>query len=77
MNPYIILTIGFIIGYAIAKLTTKKSHPQPSGGQPQPSPKEKEVEDRTEKIITYIREKGEVSNNDIQDLFGILCKNLI
>ena len=71
--PATIITffLGIIIGYAIArltggqaKLTTKKSHPQPSQ-------KEKEIEERTQKIITYIREKGEVSNDDIQALLGI------
>ena len=72
---------AIIIGYAIAllcqgyggqaKITSKKSHPQPSGGQAHPTPKEKEIEERTQKIITYIREKGEVSNDDIQALLGI------
>jgi len=75
------IIIGIIIGYAIAllrqgyggqaKITSKKSHLQPSGGQDQSTPKEKEIEERTQKIITYIREKGEVSNDDIQALLGI------
>ena len=38
-------------------------------GTPQPTPKE--IEERTQKIITYIHEKGEVSNDDIQALLGI------
>jgi len=71
MDIFFTLIIGIVLGFLLAKLTTKKPQPRLSGGQPQPTPKEKEIEDRTQKIITYIREKGEVSNDDIQALLGI------
>ena len=64
MDIFFTLIIGIVLGFVLAKLTTKKP-------EIHPTPKEKEIEERTQKIITYIREKGEVSNDDIQDLLGI------
>jgi len=63
MNPYIILIIGIIIGFALAWFLKKP--------KPQMSEEEKNKQKRNQKIVEYIREQGEASNDDIQELLGI------
>lgn len=60
MNPIIIFILGIIAGFAIAKLTTKKS-------KPALNPKQK----GKQKIIEHIKENQKITNNEVEELLGV------
>jgi Fic family protein len=71
--PATIITfvIGIIIGFAIARITSKK--PQASAGQATGIGKSMQAqisakEERKEQIITYLKDNKEATNNDIAPL---------
>lgn len=83
MKTLLILIFGIIIGYVIAKSWGNKNRENEMGGKEMKKEDEKEGIDginqkrteekneRKERVLEYLREKGKANNDEIQALLGV------
>ena len=64
------MILGIIAGFALAKLTTKKSSPSDERVIKK-SEKEKQKNKNLDEILLYLKEHKEITNNDIEELLKV------
>lgn len=71
MNAFIIFLLGVIVGGAAVSLFLRNKKCDASGIASHVQKQQNEKQSRKEKILQIIREKGNVTNNDIETALGV------